>query len=194
MKKRIIRSLLMTLFLSILLCGVYPLAVTLMGKMVFPQKVNGGFVNIQEKTVGARLIAQSFQDAKYFHGRPSAAGANGYDASASSGSNLGPTNKKLIERIQGSVKSLTKESPEWEGRVPTELVTTSASGLDPHISPETAKAQVKRVAIARGVSEDTLLAVVNSHIEEPKLGFLGDPVVNVLLLNLALDGHHVVNK
>jgi K+-transporting ATPase ATPase C chain len=166
---------------------LYPLAVTAVAQVVFPNQANGSFiVTADGRTIGSSLIGQAFSQPKYFWGRPSAAGADGYDASASAGSNLGPTNADLIARITEQVAAF--QDANGDAPVPVDLVTTSASGFDPDISPAAAEYQVARVAAARGVSEDEIRAAVERHTEQPTLGFLGQPRVNVLLLNLDLDG------
>jgi potassium-transporting ATPase KdpC subunit len=178
----------MTLVLTVILCGIYPAAVYLVAKIFFPQKSTGGIVYKNSKPVGAKLIGQSFKRPEYFHGRPSAAGANGYDAASSSGSNLGPTNQKLKATLEANVKAALQENPGLQfGQVPVDLVTASGSGLDPHLSPEAALVQVDRVAKARGLSAERVKAMVTAAIEPRQLGILGEPVVNVLMLNLALD-------
>jgi len=173
---------------TLVLTGVlYPLAVTGLSQVLFHEEANGSLVtNEKGQVVGSALIGQGFSRAGYFQPRPSAAG-NGYDASASSGSNLGPTSQKLRDRAVAETKRLRKENPEAQGPVPAELVTTSGSGLDPHLSPEAAHWQVPRVARARRVAPERILAVVDAHTEGRTLGVLGEPRVNVLQLNLALD-------
>jgi K+-transporting ATPase ATPase C chain len=177
--------------LTLLLCAltglIYPGIVTGLAQLLFPRQANGSIVEVDGRPVGSALIGQAFTRPEYFHSRPSAAGA-GYDATASAGTNKGPTDRKLADTlIAGAVERVVEEDGVERGKIPTDMVTASASGLDPHISPANAEAQVARVARARGMSEDDLRAVVRRHTEGRQLGFLGEPRVNVLLLNLALD-------
>lgn len=174
------------LALTVVTGFAYPAVVTAIAQVAFPHQANGSMVVVDGKTVGSSLIGQAFSDDKYFWGRPSAAGAEGYDGSASAGSQLGPTSQALIDRITAEVDRLREAN--GGGPVPVDLVTTSASGLDPDISPAGAEYQVARVAEARGIAEADVRAAVTRHTEQPLLGFLGEPRVNVLLLNLDLDG------
>jgi K+-transporting ATPase ATPase C chain len=173
-----------TLIVTVLFGLGYPLAITLAAHVLFPRQAEGSLILKDGQTVGSELLAQSFTSDKYFHPRPSAAG-NGYDATSSGGSNLAQSNAKLVQRIQGDVDKLSKESG---GKpVPIDLVTTSGSGLDPDITPDAAYFQVARVAKARGLSEDQIRTLIGQHIEGRQFGLLGEPRVNVLLLNLDLD-------
>ena len=182
--KDIITSALMILVLTVALGILYPLAVWAVGQTIFPYQANGSLIEKDGKIIGSELIGQQFSGDKYFHSRPSAAG-NGYDASASSGSNLGPTSQKLIDRVKTDAETLQKENPNQA--VPADLVTTSASGLDPHISPDAAEFQVPRIAKARNMSETDLRKIVAKYTEGRQFGFFGEPRVNVLKLNLELD-------
>ena len=176
---------------TLVLTGVlYPVVITAVAQVLFPGRANGSLVRDgRGAVVGSELIAQKFAGAAYFQPRPSAAGDAGYDATASGGSNLGPTSRKLRTRVAGSVARLRAENPEAPGPVPVELVTTSGSGLDPHLAPAAARWQVPRIARARGVDATRVAGVVDANVESRDLGVLGEPRVNVLLLNMALDRH-----
>jgi potassium-transporting ATPase KdpC subunit len=187
---RILRPLrsafLLLLAMTVVTGVIYPAIVTAVGQITFPSQANGSMIVVEGRTVGSSLIGQAFDDPKYFWGRPSAAGKDGYDASGSAGSNLGPTNQDLIERVVANVDRL--RAANGGGPVPVDLVTTSASGLDPDISPAAAEFQVARVAVARGLTETDIRAAVARHTEGQLLGFLGEIRVDVLELNLDLDG------
>jgi len=183
-KKNLVTALLMTIVTTVLLGIVYPLVVTGLSQALFHDKANGQLIADQGRVIGSRIIGQSFAGPGYFHSRPSAAG-NGYDAANSGGTNFGPTNQKLIARVADDAAKLHAENPNIP--VPIDLLTTSASGLDPHISPAAGEFQIARVARERRLSEESVRQLVRTHTEGRQLGFLGEPRVNVLELNLDLD-------
>ena len=183
-----------TMFVFTILLGViYPLATTGLAQLLFRDAANGSLISANSQVVGSSLIGQNFTKPEYFQPRPSAAG-NGYDASNSSGSNLGPTNQKLIDRVKQSIDQFRKDNPDYTGPIPADLVTTSGSGLDPHISPASAEAQAARVAKARGITPDQVEQLMAQNTDARQFGFLGEPGVNVLKLNLALDQQFPVKK
>ena len=191
MKKNLIISILMTIATTVLLGIIYPLVVTGLAQVIFPYKANGQLIVKDGKVVGSRIIGQGFSGPGYFYPRLSAAG-NGYDAANSAGSNLGPTNQKLIDRVKGDVARLQPDNP---GKpVPIDLVTTSASGFDPEISPAAAEFQVLRVAKERGISEEQVRQLVAKHTSGRDFGLLGEARVNVLELNLELNETHPLNS
>ncbi len=191
MKKNLITAILMTIATTILLGLIYPLVVTGLAQVIFPKKANGQLIQVAGKTIGSRIIGQGFTGASYFHSRPSAAG-NGYDAQNSNGSQYGPTNQKLIDRVKGDVATAQADNPDTP--VPIDLVTTSASGLDPDITPASAEFQLPRVAKERGATLEQLRALVAKHTQSRQFGFLGEPRVNVLELNLDLDQRFPLRK
>jgi potassium-transporting ATPase KdpC subunit len=192
MKKNLLTAVLMTVATTVLLGIIYPLVVTGIARVIFPNKANGQLIERDGKIVGSRMIGQPFTGPGYFHSRPSAAGTNGYDAANSGGTNLGPTSKALIDRVKQSADALQAENP---GKpVPVDLVTTSASGLDPEITPAAADFQVPRVARERGITEDQLQRMVAKHTDGRQAGFLGEARVNVLELNLDLDAAYPAQK
>jgi K+-transporting ATPase ATPase C chain len=187
MWQQILPGLRIKIFMTIVVGVIYPLAITGVCQLVFPHRANGSLVTAGGKVIGSELIGQNFTKPEYFQPRPSAAGSEGYDATASGGSNYGPTNQKLVERVKASVEKFRKENPDYTGPLPADLVTASASGLDPHISPDSARAQAARVAKARGLTDAQVKELIARFTEGPDLGVLGEPRVNVLKLNLALD-------
>lgn len=191
MKRNLVTAILMTIATTILLGIIYPLAVTAIAQVLFPRQANGQLIQRDGKTVGSTVIGQGFTSPAYFHSRPSAAG-NGYDAASSNGSQLGPTNQKLIDRVKADVATAQADNPGVP--VPIDLVTASASGIDPHITPAAAEFQLARIAKARGTTVDQLRPLVAKHTEERQWGFLGEPRVNVLGLNLDLDQKFPANK
>jgi potassium-transporting ATPase KdpC subunit len=184
MKKNLLISILMTIATTVLFGLIYPLVVTGLAQLIFPDKANGQLIRKNGKVVGSSIIGQGFSGDGYFHSRPSAAGI-GYDAANSAGSNLGPTNQKLLDRVRGDVAAAQAENP--RAPVPIDLVTTSASGFDPHITPANAEFQLLRIAKARGITVEQVRALVAKHTQGRQLGLLGEPRVNVLELNLDLD-------
>lgn len=193
MWQSIMPALRMTIVLTVLTGLVYPGVVTGLAKLIFPHQANGSLIMQNGRVVGSELIGQTFTRPEYFHGRPSAAG-NGYDAGASGGSNLGPTSQKLMDRVKGSVAEVRKANPGAPSRLPADSVTASGSGLDPHISPATAALQVARVSAARGAAPDAVQTLVDRHTASRDFGILGEPRVNVLALNLALDQTYPMNR
>src|ERR1039458_1360343 len=188
MKKNILVAIWMTLATTLLLGIVYPIVLTGLAQILFPKQANGELIRANGKIIGSRLIGQPFTSRGYFYSRPSAAGTAGYNPTSSGGSNLGPTNKALLDRVSTQVKTLQPDNP--SAPVPTDLVTASGSGLDPDISPAAAEFQVPRVARERGISEDEVRALVRKHTEGRQLGFLGEACVNVLELNVDLNAQH----
>ena len=187
MWREILPGLRIKLFMTVLLGVAYPLVMTAISQVLFPHKSNGSLIVRDNKVIGSELIGQAFTRAEYLQPRPSSAGESGYDATASNGSNYGPTNQKLVDRVKASIEKFRKENPEYSGPLPADLVTSSASGLDPHVSPDSAQAQAARIAKARGAPVDEIRRLIEQSTEQPDLGFLGEPRVNVLKLNLELD-------
>jgi K+-transporting ATPase ATPase C chain len=186
MWRQMLPALRMTLVLTVLTGLIYPGLVTGLCQMLFPKQADGSLIYKDGKVIGSTLIGQNFTKPEYFQPRPSSAG-NGYDATASSGSNLGPTSQKLVDRVTASADKFHKDNPNFTGTIPADLLTASGSGLDPHLSPESADAQVDRIARARGASTQDVRTLVAQLTESRDLGFLGEPRVNVLKLNQALD-------
>lgn len=187
MWEQILPGLRIKIFMTILLGVIYPLAITGICQVFFPHQANGSLITSGGKVIGSELIGQNFSRPEYFQPRPSAAGSDGYDPTSSGGSNYGPTNQKLIDRVKASVEKFRKENPDYHGPIPADLLTTSASGLDPHLSPDSAQAQAPRVAKGRGVAVERVDQLIAQFTERPDLGILGEPRVNVLKLNLELD-------
>ncbi len=187
MWEQLLPGLRIKLFMTVLLGVLYPLAMTGISQVLFPHQANGSLVRANGNVIGSELIGQNFTRPDYFQPRPSAAGSDGYDGTASGGSNLGPTSQKLIDRIKASTEKFRRENPDYQGPLPADLFTASASGLDPHISPDSALAQAPRVAKARNVPVEQIRQFVVQNTEQPDLGVLGEPRVNVLKLNLSLD-------
>ena len=191
MKKNLLIALWFTLVTTLMFGILYPLAITGLAQVLFPNRANGQLIERNGKIVGSRIIGQSFTGPGYFHSRPSSAGT-GYDATSSSGSNLGPTNKTLLDRVKADVEKAQAENP--SASVPVDLVTASGSGLDPHISPAGAEFQIPRVARERRISEAELRALVRKLTQDRQFGIFGEPRVNVLELNLELDGAHPLSQ
>jgi K+-transporting ATPase ATPase C chain len=188
MWQQILPGLRLNIFATILLGILYPLAITGICQVVFPRQANGSLISKGNQVIGSELIGQSFAKPGYFQPRLSAAGSDGYDATSSGAPNYGPTNQKLIDRVKASIDKFRKENPDYQGPIPADLLTTSGSGLDPHISPASAEAQAPRVAKARGVPVQQISSLIAQFTQGPTFGLLGEPRVNVLKLNLALDG------
>jgi potassium-transporting ATPase KdpC subunit len=191
LNRNLLSAVLMTIVTTLLLGVIYPLAITAIAQVLFPDQANGQLIERDGTVVGSRIIGQGFSAPGYFRSRPSAAGM-GYDAANSAGSQLGPTNKKLIDAVKANVEAARKENP--NASVPIDLVTTSASGFDPHLSPAAAEFQLPRVARERGMSEGDVRSLVAANTEGRQFGFLGEPRVNVLELNLALNRDHPMSK
>lgn len=185
--KLAIRSTLFVVVLTALLGGVYPAVVTAVSNLFWKHEANGSFVQAGRRVVGSELIGQNFARPEYLHPRPSAAGKNGYDATASGGTNKGPTDADLAKAVREAIAAARSDRPGDPRPVPADLATSSASGLDPHLSPDAAEWQAARIAKARGVPEERVLAVIRSHVEPRTLGLFGEPRVNVLKTNLSLD-------
>jgi K+-transporting ATPase ATPase C chain len=192
LSKQIYPAVAMMLILTVITGVIYPFLVTGLSQVLFKSQAHGSLIEKNGEIIGSRLIGQTFTKPGYFHSRPSAAG-NGYDSMASGGTNLGPTNKKLLEgNVKGAVETLSKENP--KAPIPVDLVTSSGSGLDPHITPAAAEFQIERVALERGISPNELRQLVKEHTEGRQFGFLGEPRVNVLELNLALDAIRPISQ
>ena len=187
MRHQIAPAFRLMLVLTVLTGLIYPGVVTGLCQVLFRWQANGSMLSVGGKEIGSALIGQNFTKPEYFHPRPSAAGNDGYDATASTGSNYGPTNQKLIDRVKSSMEQFRKENPDYTGPIPADLLTASASGLDPDISPASAEAQAPRVAKARGIDLHQVEGLISQNTKVADLGFLGEPRVNVLELNLKLD-------
>ena len=187
MWQQILPGLRIKLVMTVLLGVIYPLALTGISQVLFPRQANGSLIEKNGVVIGSQLIGQNFSKPEYFQPRPSAAGSEGYDATSSGGSNYGSTNQKLIDRTKAAIEKFKKDNPDFRGPIPADLLTASASGLDPHISPDSAMAQVTRIAGARRVTSTQIQQLVAQFTEGRDLGILGEPRVNVLALNLALD-------
>ena len=194
MWKQIIPGIRVTLLLTVLTGLVYPGLITGLCQLLFPAQASGSLIYKNGKIIGSSLIGQNFTRAEYFQPRPSAAGSDGYDATASGGSNLGPTSQKLSDRVKASAEKFRKENPDYPGPIPADLLTASGSGLDPHLSPASAQVQIARIAKARGVDAQPLQALIAEQTEGRALGFIGEPRVNVLALNLVLDERFPIRK
>jgi K+-transporting ATPase ATPase C chain len=194
MWKQLLPGLRMTLLLTVLTGILYPGIVTALCQVLFPRQANGNLISKDGHVVGSSLIGQNFTRPEYFQPRPSAAGNDGYDGMASGGSNLGPTSQKLADRVKASVEKFHKDNPDFNGPIPADLLTSSGSGLDPHLSPASVEAQIPRVAKSRNTSPDQIRQVAEKFTEGRDLGFLGEPRVNVLMLNLALDEQFPTKK
>jgi len=194
MRHQIAPAFRLMLVLTVLTGLVYPGVVTALCQVLFHWQANGSMLKVEGKEIGSALIGQNFTKPEYFHPRPSAAGNDGYDATASTGSNYGPTYQKLIDRVKSSVEQFRKENPDYKGPIPADLLTASASGLDPDISPASAEAQAARVAKARGISLEQVDEFITQSTKSPDLGFLGEPRLNVLELNLKLDQQFPLKK
>jgi K+-transporting ATPase ATPase C chain len=186
----LVSALLFTVVTVVIFGFIYPAAITVIGKLAFPNQANGSMVLVNGKPAGSAIIGQLFVKPQYFHGRPSAAGKNGYDPTSTGGTNLGPTSKKLIDATKATIAAVRKENPAQTDAPPMDLVTTSGSGIDPDISPEGAYYQVARVAAARHRTIADVRAIVDAHVAGRTFGILGEPRVNVFELNRALDAHH----
>ncbi len=187
MRLHMVPALRINLFFTLLVGIVYPLLITGICQLAFPHQANGSLIVRNGQVIGSEWIGQNFKRPEYFHPRPSAAGSNGYDATASGGSNYGPTSQKLIDRVKADLAAFRKENPDYHGPIPADLLTASASGLDPEISPASAEAQAPRIATARGLPLPQVMRLIADHKRQPNLGLIGEPRVNVLELNLALD-------